>query len=163
MPSTTDCVYKLTTDDLSNEEAKEFTENVKGQLDTDGTIVFDFDDKPRDITELSVTANEDVELVLVAVSDEGEQSPQDVQTSKGTSESTEFAVANVKKVIIKRKDGSELNPDDIASVEVVACLHLKTTSGKPAPSTTGKPSEVTTQLPGAKQKTSGLPEVTGML
>ena len=65
----------------------------------------------------------------------------------GEESTTDVNEPKVVKVVIQRADGTELKPEDIASIEVIACRHVATTTTagttKAAAGTTAAASETT--------------------
>lgn len=124
-PSELDCVYDIAGEELASPEPVQFAEGIKAEITSDGLLQFSFP-APRDVTEVKLKTDESVELVIIPVyQDDKQGSPTPLRSSPAEQISTPLVQVNVKKVLIKKADGSSLVPTDITTLEVIACRHGK--------------------------------------
>ncbi len=132
-PTTTapvDCIYAATPEELEQDEPVEYDGDITADINPDGQIVYDFkDDEPRDVTNIKIDVpdtedGEDTPLEAVPIKPDGtEGTPIPlVQGDNPINPAGNPDFDDVDKVIIRNKDQSPLQPDDIPSVEVVACI-----------------------------------------
>ncbi len=113
-----DCIYDLIPEDLAG--TVEYEDNVKVKLVND-QIELLFPDL-RDLTNILLQAPENgPELLVVPVTDEGPQEGMPLESSPDEPLNNPIFAADVLQIIIKRADGTPLQPSDIIFIEFVAC------------------------------------------
>ena len=101
----------------------QFTEGVTADLTPEGTLEYNFPE-PRPVSEIIVqTKKDDQPLEVVFILEDGtETSPSDLDTSSDEPVKNDIPdQPGVVKVIIKTPDDTPLIPEDIISLEVIAC------------------------------------------
>ncbi len=116
----------MTEDTLSGDQPVVFGDGNQAEL-ADGVLTFTFDN-PITAYDVVLQTSEGVELVAVTINEDGDESETSLLSNPDEATENPINSDDVTTVVIKKIDGSDIEPSDIIMIEVVACKERKTTN-----------------------------------